>query len=146
MVELGVDMLVVQGGEGGGHTGLGREHGAAARRCSTRSRCRSSPPAASRTDAGFAAALAYGAHGIAMGTRFLMTRDCPVPDATKKRYTRRDAPTTSCVTTKVDGMPQRMIRNEALGRLERAGRLRMLRARDLERAQLEDASPERSVG
>ena len=33
---------------------------------------------------------------------------------------------TSCVTTKIDGMPQRMIRNETLARIEKAGRLRML--------------------
>jgi len=124
MVELGVDMVVVQGGEGGGHTGsvastvlLPQVLDAV-----------KVPVVAAGGFAdgrGLAAALAYGAQGIAMGTRFLMTRDCPVPDATKKRYT---AATTDdiVVTTKVDGMPQRMIRNEVLGRIERAGRLRML--------------------
>ena len=40
---------------------------------------------------GLAAALAYGAAGIAMGTRFLMTRECPVPDATKARYVKAGA-------------------------------------------------------
>ena len=35
---------------------------------------------------GLVAALAYGAAGIAMGTRFLLTSDSPVPDAVKEVY------------------------------------------------------------
>ena len=35
---------------------------------------------------GLAAALAYGAAGIAMGTRFLMTAESPVPSAPKAAY------------------------------------------------------------
>ena len=35
---------------------------------------------------GLVAALAYGAAGIAMGTRFLLTSDSPVPEAIKKLY------------------------------------------------------------
>ena len=35
---------------------------------------------------GLAAALAYGAVGIAMGTRFLLTRESPVPEVTKAAY------------------------------------------------------------
>ena len=62
---------------------------------------------------GLAAALAYGAQGIAMGTRFLMTRDCPVPDPTKTRYIGRDD-RRHRRHDQVDGMPQRMIRNEVL--------------------------------
>jgi NAD(P)H-dependent flavin oxidoreductase YrpB (nitropropane dioxygenase family) len=75
-VELGADAVTVQGGEGGGHTGAvpttmllpagGRQ----------RERCRWSPPAASRT-ARPGGRLAWGAEGIAMGTRFLMTRTAP---------------------------------------------------------------------
>ena len=124
MVELGVDMLVVQGGEGGGHTGsvastvlLPQVLDAVA-----------VPVIAAGGFAdgrGLAAALAYGAQGIAMGTRFLMTSDCPVPEATKARYLRAGTDDI-LVTTKVDGLPQRMIRNETLARLERAGPLRML--------------------
>jgi NAD(P)H-dependent flavin oxidoreductase YrpB (nitropropane dioxygenase family) len=124
MVELGVDMIVLQGGEGGGHTGsvastvlLPQVLDAV-----------KVPVIAAGGFAdgrGLAAALAYGAQGIAMGTRFLMTRDCPVPEATKQRYTAASTDDI-LVTTKVDGLPQRMIRNEVLGRIERAGRLRML--------------------
>jgi len=124
MVELGVDMLVVQGGEGGGHTGsvastvlLPQVLDAV-----------KVPVIAAGGFAdgrGLAAARAYGAEGIAMGTRFLMTRDCPVPEITKERYLRA-ATDDILVTTKVDGLPQRMIRNETLARIERAGRVRML--------------------
>jgi len=60
-----------------------------------------------------------------MGTRFLMTRDCPVPEITKERYLRASTDDI-LVTTKVDGLPQRMIRNETLTRIEKAGRVRML--------------------
>ena len=35
---------------------------------------------------GLVAALAYGAAGIAMGTRFLLTSDSTVPDAVKEFY------------------------------------------------------------
>jgi NAD(P)H-dependent flavin oxidoreductase YrpB (nitropropane dioxygenase family) len=124
MVELGVDMLVVQGGEGGGHTGsvastvlLPQVLDAV-----------KVPVVAAGGFAdgrGLAAALAYGAQGIAMGTRFLMTRDCPVPEVTKQRYLRASTDDI-LVTTRIDGIPQRMIRNETLARLENAGRLRML--------------------
>ena len=68
---------------------------------------------------GLAAALAYGAVGIAMGTRFLMTRESPIPDVTKARYTAAGTDDI-LVSTKVDGMPQRMIRNALLNRIERS--------------------------
>src|SRR6185369_8616474 len=74
---------------------------------------------------GLAAALAYGAQGIAMGTRFLMTRDCVVPQATKDKYVAASTDDIF-VTTKLDGIPQRLIRNAFLDRLEKAGRLGML--------------------
>ena len=51
---------------------------------------------------GLVAALAYGAAGIAMGTRFLLTSDSPVPDAVKRLYLASDV-TGTVVTTRVDG-------------------------------------------
>jgi NAD(P)H-dependent flavin oxidoreductase YrpB (nitropropane dioxygenase family) len=66
---------------------------------------------------GLVAALAFGADGIAMGTRFLLTAESPVPEETLKRYfacTVNDV----IVSTEVDGMPQRVIRNELIRRLE----------------------------
>ncbi len=123
MVELGCDMITVQGGEGGGHTG-------------------SVPTtvllpqvldnvqvpviaAGGFADGrGLAAALAYGAVGIAMGTRFLMTAESPVPAASKARYTKAGTDQI-IVSTKVDGMPQRMIRTPLLDRIEASGTIGM---------------------
>jgi NAD(P)H-dependent flavin oxidoreductase YrpB (nitropropane dioxygenase family) len=51
---------------------------------------------------GLVAALAYGAAGIAMGTRFLLTSDSPVPDAVKRAYLASDI-TGTVVTTRIDG-------------------------------------------
>lgn len=119
MVELGVDMVTVQGGEGGGHTGsvpttilLPQVLDAV-----------KVPVVAAGGFAdgrGLAAALAFGAVGIAMGTRFLMTRESPVPDATKARYLAAGTDDIE-VTDKVDGLPQRMIVNAMLRRIEISG-------------------------
>jgi len=124
MVELGVDMVVVQGGEGGGHTG------------STASTILlpqvldavKVPVVAAGGFAdgrGLAAALAYGAHGIAMGTRFLMTKESPVPQQTKERYLKASVDDIF-VTAKLDGLPQRMIRNAFTARLEKSTGIGML--------------------
>ena len=123
MMELGVDMITVQGGEGGGHTGsvattvlLPQVLDAV-----------QLPVVAAggfSDGRGLAAALAYGAVGIAMGTRFLLTRESPVPAATKSAYLRASTDDI-IVSAKADGLPQRMIRNPLLARIERAGMLGM---------------------
>ena len=71
---------------------------------------------------GLAAALAYGAAGIAMGTRFLLTSDSPVADAVKQVYLASDV-TGTVVTTRVDGVPHRVLRTPLVERLDRAGRV-----------------------
>ncbi len=121
MVSLGCEMITVQGGEGGGHTG------AVATTVLL-------PQVLDAVDVpvvaaggfadgrGLAAALAWGAAGIAMGTRFLMTSDSPVPDAVKGVYAKADTGDIA-VTTKVDGIPQRMIVNKMLRQIERASGL-----------------------
>ncbi len=69
--------------------------------------------------AGLVAALAYGADGIAMGTRFLLTAEARVPDAVKARYLA--TPVTGTVVTRaLDGAPQRVIRTELVDELEKA--------------------------
>jgi len=73
---------------------------------------------------GLAAALAYGAVGIAMGTRFLLTRESPVPEATKAAYLKAGTDDI-LVTTKLDGIPQRMVRTRLMDRIERSGSLGM---------------------
>ena len=117
--ELGADIIVCQGGEGGGHTGVTPTLLLLAQTLDAVDR----PVIAAggfRDGRGLAAALAFGAAGIAMGTRFLLTRDSPTPPATKDRYLAsevHDIP----VSRKLDGLPQRMIMNETLARLERSG-------------------------
>jgi NAD(P)H-dependent flavin oxidoreductase YrpB (nitropropane dioxygenase family) len=67
---------------------------------------------------GLVAALAWGAAGLAMGTRFLLTTDSPVPMASLKRYLETRDPSLIKVSTAIDGLPQRFIENEELKRLE----------------------------
>jgi NAD(P)H-dependent flavin oxidoreductase YrpB (nitropropane dioxygenase family) len=71
------------------------------------------------------AALAFGAAGIAMGTRFLLTSDSTVPAAVKAKYLAATVADIT-VTTAVDGLPHRMLRTQFLESLERAGRTRAL--------------------
>ncbi len=123
----GVDAVIAQGHEGGGHTGpipttlllpsvvdaVGIPVLGAGGFCDGR---------------GLVAALAFGASGIAMGTRFLLTRESTVPDAIKKLYLATEL-TGTVVTKSIDGVPQRVIVTDFIGSLERAGTFsRMWRA------------------
>ena len=122
----GVDAVIAQGGEGGGHTGT--------------------VPTSLLTPAvvdavgdkvlvvaaggffdgrGLVAALAYGASAIAMGTRFLLTQESRVPDEVKQVYLSTPV-TGTIVSTAVDGAPQRVIRTDLVDHLERSGWVRAL--------------------
>src|ERR1700739_2225840 len=72
---------------------------------------------------GLAAALSYGAAGVAMGTRFLLTSDSTVPDAVKRRYLEAALDGT-VVSTRVDGMPHRVLRTGLVEKLESGSRAR----------------------
>ena len=72
---------------------------------------------------GLAAALSYGAAGVAMGTRFLLTSDSTVPDAIKQRYLQAALDGT-VVSTRVDGMPHRVLRTGLVEKLESGSRVR----------------------
>jgi NAD(P)H-dependent flavin oxidoreductase YrpB (nitropropane dioxygenase family) len=114
----GVDAVIVQGAEGGGHTG--------------------SVPTSillpqvvdavdipvlgaggMNSGRGLVAALAFGAVGIAMGTRFLLTSDCVVPANVKQEYLERTVNDT-VVTSVLDGVPQRVLRTELAEKLIKA--------------------------
>ncbi len=114
----GVDAVIAQGQEGGGHTGqiptsiLLPDVAAAV----------DIPVVGAggfRDGRGLVAALALGGAGIAMGTRFLLTRESHVPDHVKEIYLHTKANGT-VVTKAVDGYPQRVIRTSLVDRLERA--------------------------
>jgi NAD(P)H-dependent flavin oxidoreductase YrpB (nitropropane dioxygenase family) len=123
VLEMGVDAVIAQGGEGGGHTGpvpttllLPEVVDAVGA---------SIPVLAAGgffDGRGLVAALAYGADGIAMGTRFLLTQESRVPDVVKARYLAA-GPTDTVVTTAVDGAPQRVIRTDVIDRIERSPKL-----------------------
>jgi NAD(P)H-dependent flavin oxidoreductase YrpB (nitropropane dioxygenase family) len=126
-VELGADAVTVQGGEGGGHTGavpttllIPQVVDAVGDRV---------PVIAAggfKDGRGLLAALSWGADGIAMGTRFLMTEESPVPRQTLQRYIECSNPGEIIVSKAMDGLPQRMIMNELLSELEKAGPLKKL--------------------
>lgn len=126
VAEWGVDAVIAQGQEGGGHTGnvptsvLVPQVTAAV----------DIPVLAAGgfTDGrGLVAALAWGAAGVAMGTRFLLSAESDVPDSVKQRYF-ETAVTGTVRTTAIDGVPQRVIRTEMIDELESARFARFPRA------------------
>nr|WP_296766467.1 nitronate monooxygenase [Rhodococcus sp. (in: high G+C Gram-positive bacteria)] len=116
----GADAVIVQGGEGGGHTG-------------PIATTLLLPAVLDAVDIpviaaggffdgrGLAAALAYGASGVAMGTRFLLTQESSVPDAVKQRYLAAGLDGT-VVSTRVDGVPHRVLRSPLVESLENSSR------------------------
>jgi NAD(P)H-dependent flavin oxidoreductase YrpB (nitropropane dioxygenase family) len=117
----GADAVIVQGGEGGGHTG-------------SVATSLLLPQVVDAVDIpvigaggffdgrGLVAALAYGAAGIAMGTRFLLTQESTVPDAVKQYYLSRTVADT-VVTSRIDGVPHRVLRTEFVDELEHTNAL-----------------------
>jgi NAD(P)H-dependent flavin oxidoreductase YrpB (nitropropane dioxygenase family) len=115
----GIDALIAQGGEGGGHTG-------------SIPTTLLLPAVVDAVDVpvvaaggffdgrGLVAALAWGADGVAMGTRFLLTQESTVPAEVKAAYLKAGLLDT-VVTTAVDGVPQRVLRTPLIDRLEQAG-------------------------
>ncbi len=122
-VELGADVVTVQGGEGGGHTG-GTPTTLLLPQVLDSVRVPVVAAGGFFDGRGLAAALAYGAAGVAMGTRFLMSSESPVPAQTLERYVKVRDPASIRVSLAIDGLPQRMIDNALLLELEQAGPLR----------------------
>ncbi|MEV7384973.1 nitronate monooxygenase [Streptomyces sp. NPDC091215] len=120
----GADAVIVQGGEGGGHTG---EVATSVLLPQVVDAVRIPVVAAGGffDGRGLVAALAYGAAGVAMGTRFLLTSDSAVPDAVKARYLAAAVKDVT-VTRAVDGLPHRMLRSDLVAALESSGRARSL--------------------
>ncbi|TMM46959.1 NAD(P)H-dependent flavin oxidoreductase [Colwellia ponticola] len=124
-VELGADMITIQGSEGGGHTGsvpssilLPQVLNAV-----------SVPVIAAggfSCGRGLASVLGAGAAGMAMGTRFLLTSDAPTPKNTQQRYIDTQDSSEISISTAVDGMRHRMINTPFITELERAGGIKRL--------------------
>ena len=114
-VAWGIDAVIATGSEGGGHVGAVPTSLLI-------------PQVAAAVDVpviaaggffdgrGLVAALAWGAAGIAMGTRFLLTSDSPVPDAVKQVYLAAGLDGT-VVTAQVDGVPHRVLRTRMVDHL-----------------------------
>ena len=117
----GVDAVIATGGEGGGHVGAVPTSLLI-------------PQVAAAVDIpviaaggffdgrGLVAALAWGAAGIAMGTRFLLTSDSPVAAEVKGLYLAAGLDGT-VVTRRVDGVPHRVLRTTMVDHLVSGGRL-----------------------
>jgi len=120
----GIDAVIATGAEGGGHVGAVPTSLLV-------------PQVAAAVDIpviaaggffdgrGLVAALAWGAAGIAMGTRFLLTSDSPVPDAVKQVYLAAGLDGT-VVTRRVDGVPHRVLRTTMVDRLAHGGKVEAL--------------------
>ena len=116
----GIDAVIATGNEGGGHVGAVPTSLLV-------------PQVAAAVDIpviaaggffdgrGLVAALAWGAAGIAMGTRFLLTRDSPVAEEVKQVYLAAGLDGT-VVTTRVDGVPHRVLRTTMVDHLVRGGK------------------------
>jgi len=115
----GIDAVIATGGEGGGHVGAVPTSLLV-------------PLVAAAVDIpviaaggffdgrGLVAALAWGAAGVAMGTRFLLTSDSPVADQVKRLYLAAGLDGT-VVTRRVDGVPHRVLRTTMVDHLEGRG-------------------------
>jgi NAD(P)H-dependent flavin oxidoreductase YrpB (nitropropane dioxygenase family) len=105
-VEAGADVIVAQGSEGGGHIG---DIGTVVIVRQVAKAVAPVPVLAAggfADGAGLAAALALGAHGVVLGTRFLATEEAPLPAAYKQGIVASSGDDT-VVTTLADSLSGR---------------------------------------
>ena len=117
--EDGADAVIIQGTEAGGHSShvativlvpevverLQIPVAAAGGFCDAR---------------GLAAALAMGAEGISMGTRFMLVKECPIPKTVKDRYLKSSEEETM-VGGHVTGVRCRILKNKLADRFLELG-------------------------
>lgn len=109
MEELGVDIVVAEGTESGGHVGETTTMALVPQVA----QAVSIPVVAAGGIAngqGVVAAFALGAKGVQLGTLFLASKECPIPDAFKQAIINADD-TATTVTGRRIGVPVRSIKN-----------------------------------
>ena len=146
VLEWGVDAVLVQGGEGGGHTGLGTDHHpvAAGRRRGAGPGARDRRRWLLRRSAA-SSPRSCTAPTRSRWTRFLLSADSAVPQSVKDYYLGR-AVTDTVVTKQIDGVPHRMLDTELVEEVESGrGKVRVL-PRDRERVALSQALGDLAAG
>lgn len=124
VAEWGVDAVIAQGAEGGGHTGT-VPTALLVEQVTSAVDIPVFAAGGITTGSGLVSMLALGASGVAMGTRFLLTQESHVPEEIKRHYLASGVNDT-VVTKSIDGYPQRVINTELVRRLERSGGLRAI--------------------
>ena len=121
----GADAVMIQGGEGGGHTGPVPTTLLLPTVLDARRTSRSSPPAASSTAAASPPRCRTAPRRSAWAPASCSPRTPPCPDAVKQLYLDTDL-TGTVVTAKVDGMPHRMLRTPFVEEVEETSAVRRL--------------------
>ncbi len=112
MQELGVDAIIAEGQEAGGH--IGKSGTLSLIRQITEAVDLPVVAAGGFADGkGLVAALALGAEGVQMGTVFLAAEECPIPQAFKEAVVNA-IDTSTIVTGRKGGHPVRAIQNPML--------------------------------
>ncbi len=122
--KLGADIIIAQGAEGGGHTGI-VPSSILLPACASAVEAPVVGAGGFKDGRGLVAALAFGAEGVAMGTRFVLTKESPVPSLSTDRFIEARVADV-IVTTQIDGLPQRVVRNELVAKLEEGSRVARL--------------------
>lgn len=109
MEDLGADAVVAEGTEAGGHIG----EVATMPLIAAVTKAVSIPVVAAggiSDGRGLAAAFSLGAEGVQMGTVYLASKECPIPDSFKEKVI-ESIETSTVVTGRRNGAPVRTIRN-----------------------------------
>jgi len=117
--ELGVDFVIVQGSEGGGHTGAVGLSVLLPQVVDAVGHLVPVVAAGGVFDGrGLASALCYGAQGVWVGTRFMLTPEAQTSAKYKELLLKASSDDTM-VTRAYSGSPMRVVRNPYLERFER---------------------------
>ncbi len=108
--ENGADAVIVQGTEGGGHTGFVTSS-ILVPMVAERVRIPVVAAGGFGDGRGLVAALALGAEGISMGSRFIATQECPIP-LQAKEWIVRSSEEDTVVTDNLTGIRCRVLKNK----------------------------------